>query len=390
MNMQFQLFGIPVRVQPFFLLIAALIAATWSQGPGDWLTRFIIVVPIVFVGVLAHEYGHAFAGRAYGLSPRIDLHGFGGLTSWEGSGRALTPGRSILVSFAGPLVGIVAGGAAFVAMGALGPSEDSTLEFALTVFVFVNLGWGILNLFPMMPLDGGNIMASFFELFSPRRGRVSARWVSLVLNAALIAFAIYIQAIYLILILGFLAWTNFRALQAERQIGRDLPLVEELRATQRALEGGNVDDAIERAESLTERSETPLLRAEALHLLAWAKFLKRDYFGARSALGSLPRERPPEPALDGALLVEMGEAEAAIGPLEEALATRGGPLVEAYLARALVEAGRFKRAVRVFGGKHGAEISPETIRAVEEAARTSGHDEEADELSDLAKRRGMH
>jgi hypothetical protein len=72
--LQFRLFGIPVQVLPFFFLTALLI------GPHD-LRGAVLWVPIVFVGVLAHELGHAAAIRNQGFAPAIQLHGFGGATT---------------------------------------------------------------------------------------------------------------------------------------------------------------------------------------------------------------------------------------------------------------------------------------------------------------------
>ena len=112
----FRIFGIPVRVQPFFLILAVFLG--WglvedANGTIMW-ERVVVWVAIVFSGVLAHELGHAFAGRMFGLVPRIELHGFGGVTSWDAAGRELSPGRSIFVSLAGPAVGIIVGVIALV------------------------------------------------------------------------------------------------------------------------------------------------------------------------------------------------------------------------------------------------------------------------------------
>ena len=40
--------------------------------------------------------------------------------------------------------------------------------------MWVNLGWGVLNLLPILPLDGGHIASSVAELVAGRKGRLAA------------------------------------------------------------------------------------------------------------------------------------------------------------------------------------------------------------------------
>ena len=103
-----QIFGFPLRIDPFFFVTAWLIGG--RQEP-LWMLVWVVVV---LTGVLAHELGHAFAGRRLGLEPWIRLMAFGGMTGWMRP-RPLTPGQNILISAAGPAVGISIGGAVLVA-----------------------------------------------------------------------------------------------------------------------------------------------------------------------------------------------------------------------------------------------------------------------------------
>ena len=107
-----QIFGFPLRIEPFFFVTAALIGGRLEPL---WLVVWVVVV---LVGVLAHELGHAFAGRRLGLEPWIRLIAFGGMTGWMRA-RPLTALQQIFISAAGPAVGITIGGAVLVA-GRLG------------------------------------------------------------------------------------------------------------------------------------------------------------------------------------------------------------------------------------------------------------------------------
>src|SRR5215208_4108329 len=107
-DLRFSVAGIPVRVHPLFWLIAVLLGSS-----GDVLLLPIWVL-VIFVSILIHELGHAFAFRRYGQHSQVVLHFAGGLTIPEpvywGSGYAnvgLTPNQQIFISLAGPGAGFV-------------------------------------------------------------------------------------------------------------------------------------------------------------------------------------------------------------------------------------------------------------------------------------------
>ena len=384
--MQFKLFGIPIRVNPFFLLIAAYIGYINAQARPmvDDIMALVVTVPIVFFAVLAHELGHAFAGRAFKLTPQIDLHGFGGLTSWT-EGRRLTPGRSIFVSFAGPLVGIAFGTPTLVWMMAAEPSQPLA-AFALEMFVFVNLGWGVLNLIPMMPLDGGNIMASFFEIFAGGKGRVAARYVSLGLAGLILLWALSVMNIWILVLVGFMAWSNFKALQAERQIGADMPILEGVRGVQQLLEKGDPAGAARQAEKLIPSAKTPLVRQELHNMLAAARYAQGDVNGARMALTVIEQAGlKPDPGLWGAIRLDLGDTEGAVSHLERALGSGKNPFVDQKLAEAYVKGGMFNRALAFYSSEPGEAASRRSVATVGEAARSAGAETEARHLAELAE-----
>src|SRR5262245_8513932 len=157
MEIQFRLFGIPVHVSAFFLLSALILGQSDARSP-VLMAAWIV---IMFVGVLLHELGHALTARAFGQEPAISLHGLGGVTVWQPRG-GIGPGKRAVITLAGPLVGLVIGFPALI-IGALLP-EGSMAAQVMKYVWFVNLVWAIFNLLPMLPLDGGRIMASLLEL----------------------------------------------------------------------------------------------------------------------------------------------------------------------------------------------------------------------------------
>jgi len=206
---QFRLFGFPVGVQPFFLITA------WLIGPRDDLRASVLWIASVFVGVMAHELGHAFAGRKLALDPVITLHGFGGMTSWRGE-RHLGPGQRIMLSAAGPAVGITIGIAVLVLAPRLVPEAGVMLTRLIHYTVWVNLGWGLLNLAPVLPLDGGHIAASAAEAAFGQRGRTVALVLSLILTGALALWAIWNGEIWMTILAIVLAVSNFQGLSSSK------------------------------------------------------------------------------------------------------------------------------------------------------------------------------
>lgn len=214
MNLAFRFFGIPVQVNAFFFLTALLLGPRGQRG--TWMLLAAVWVAVVFVSVLLHELAHAFVAKAFGRTPAIQLHAFGGLTSWQNRGR-LSPGRRVLVGLAGPGVGIVLGVVALVPMMLLAAGEQQgLLATAVGYTVWVNLGWGLLNLLPMLPLDGGTVMAAAFEAMSRDHGVVIARAISLLLAVGLGILALLSSWPYGAILCALFAYTNFQALRSAK------------------------------------------------------------------------------------------------------------------------------------------------------------------------------
>ena len=194
-----------------YTLTSGSLLSSWAWGLRD-IYLILIWVAVLFVSILIHELGHAYVGRSYGLRPQILLYGMGGLTSWK-SGRHLSHRQSILVSLAGPGAGIAFGGLiwAFTSLDAVELTQIG--GFVVRQLLWINILWSILNLMPLLPLDGGNVMSSLVHISRGYRDDRLPRQISVVVGGALCALAISYGMTFGAIFAGFLAYSNYAALK---------------------------------------------------------------------------------------------------------------------------------------------------------------------------------
>lgn len=216
----FQLGGTPVRVHTSFFILSAVLGLS---GNRDLLELAVWLVVVTF-SVLVHEMGHALAGRACGLLPVIDLHGMGGTTSWVRS--SLLPWwQNAGISVAGPAVGFAVGGLILAQRVFFpedsGPYQGRSLTLPATLFqllisdlLFVNIAWGVFNLLPILPLDGGSALASLLKGITRGGGQRAAHVISVLTAVALLALALFTRQIWIGFLAALFAWQNIQALRA--------------------------------------------------------------------------------------------------------------------------------------------------------------------------------
>jgi membrane-associated protease RseP (regulator of RpoE activity) len=233
-DLRFSIAGTPVTVHPLFWLIALLLGSS-----GD-----ILLVPIwvavIFVSILVHELGHALAFRRYGQRSQIMLHFAGGVTIPEpvhwGSGYAnvsLTPNQHIFISLAGPGAGFLFAALVIAVVTLLGGSVMTTRLFGfiplpldaflpfggrvaavlVSMLLWVNIFWGLINLVPVYPLDGGHVTRYALLQVDPVGGVRKAIWISVVAGAllALVGLLVF-RSLFMALLFGLMAFQSYQSL----------------------------------------------------------------------------------------------------------------------------------------------------------------------------------
>ena len=120
-TLRFGLFGIPVRVLPWFWL------TTFFTGASNDTGLVLIWIAVVFVSILIHELGHVLAYRAFGTKGEILLYGWGGLAV-PLRGRAWNTFQQVVVSAAGPMAGFCLAACALPVSCFVGRSRQSDLS----------------------------------------------------------------------------------------------------------------------------------------------------------------------------------------------------------------------------------------------------------------------
>ena len=261
--------------------------------------KLALWIAIVLVSILVHELGHATAVLAFGLQPRVDVHGLGGTTSWSnGSKRAsLSHGKRIIISLAGPAMGFVAWGAVY-ALRLLGILPYTPLgDFAYASLVWINRGWGIFNLLPVLPLDGGNVLLSALEATTKGRGERLARVISVVGALLLALGGALLQEVWICLLALLFVNANWQGLKELSAREHDAPMRASLERAYEALDAKDATRVLALARPVALESRSVPVRAEALQLVAFGFLLEGRLADADAAIAALPPGFAPHPSL---------------------------------------------------------------------------------------------
>jgi len=232
-DLKFPLLGIPVRVHPLFWATAA--ALGWQSHEQFYV---FVWIACVFVSIVVHEFGHALTARSlYRARPSVMLYLMGGLCSYDGGERR--PWRRAAVLAMGPgagflLFGLVLG----VGLSVLGVADfwpvgeiripnhpvplwfshlpegvGLVVRYAYYDLLTINLLWGLFNLLPIFPLDGGQLASVFLTMHDRREGEARAFILGILVAGGLALYFFSDKQYINALLVGNLAFMNYQLLQ---------------------------------------------------------------------------------------------------------------------------------------------------------------------------------
>ena len=211
-----RILGFPVHLDLSFVVIMAV----FGYQPSAPLISLVVWILITPLAVLAHELGHAVLARAAGAAPEIALAGFGGVTTYVPPG-PLSRARSLGISLAGPGVGLVLGGVLVALKHLLWPDLlwGTWQYYALEYGIWTCIGWSVLNLLPILPLDGGQAMRELLP-GSPgvRERRAAMVSIPVALITAVVAYQ-WLHNTFFTLFVVFFAVINWLSLRQTAPAG---------------------------------------------------------------------------------------------------------------------------------------------------------------------------
>ena len=164
----------------FLLFLVWIFAADYASGGPDEAWTGLLFMVLLFACVLAHEFGHIFTARAFGVAtPDVTLLPIGGVARLERIPEE--PREEFLIAIAGPAVNVVialalvALAGAHLDVGTLGSVDNARISM-VDRLAAVNLFLALFNMIPAFPMDGGRVLrAALASRMGPPRHRGRGR-----------------------------------------------------------------------------------------------------------------------------------------------------------------------------------------------------------------------
>jgi len=227
---------------------------------------------VILISVLVHEMGHATTALFFGLQPRIELVALGGLTFHQGD--KLPYWKQFLIVLNGPIFGFALFAAAYFLLKVPALATGFTGN-VLTLFYWINLIWTILNLVPVMPLDGGQLLRIALEGFFGAKGMRYALIIGIAIAGGLsLTFFLFEHFLIgaLFFLFAFQSFDMFRRLRHLSNDDRKGELKELLAEAEKDLQEGKKDKALFAFERIRHHSKEGMIHMMATQYLAFLKY----------------------------------------------------------------------------------------------------------------------
>jgi stage IV sporulation protein FB len=214
----------------FVLFLGWIFVASWVAGGPESAWQALAFMLLLFACVVAHEFGHIFTARAFGVTtPDVVLLPIGGVARLARIPEE--PWQEFLIAIAGPLVNVVIAVVLILLAGAqvnavnLYAVENPAASM-IDRLAAVNLFLAVFNMIPAFPMDGGRVLRA---VLAARMGYVRATEIAAFVGQG-VAFALgfigllYNPLLIFIAIFVYLAASSEAHLVAIRAMSRGVPV----------------------------------------------------------------------------------------------------------------------------------------------------------------------
>src|SRR5215813_509638 len=363
-----KIFGIPVKIDPTFLLICAVLASSRISQPAFLIEWLIVII----VSILVHEFGHALVVRSFGMSPQIMLYSMGGLTSWTDE-KGVSHTKRIAISLAGPFAGFLFGGVVYLS-GKASPGLFADDFWIVTYqdLLFVNWGWGIFNLLPIFPLDGGNVAYSIEQIVTKKSGGVITRALSLLIAVGVGLWALSIGWLWIVILMALFAVNNGRALFQLFRTDQDESVRPLLDHARDAVKNDDGATAVQLAKEAMKSAHSEEVEEEAHRIFLIGLILDGDIEQAKKEADRLKAVYGDTALLRALAGFERNQLPRAIQVIEYSYPTSPSPELNYTFADALIAAGRLQEASELIARQQNPRYAAASYVALQTAAFNSG------------------
>ncbi len=158
----FKVRGVPVKIHLSTIIFLLLLIR-----PRFDLAFSLLLMLISLASILLHEIGHMLVAQRYGITvEHLALTPIGGMAKLQQLPD--NPHLDIRISLAGPMLNLFL--AALIYPWLLIDSTEP-IHYLLASALLMNLSFGLINLIPSLPMDGGRILRSWLL---QRKGKLEA------------------------------------------------------------------------------------------------------------------------------------------------------------------------------------------------------------------------
>ncbi len=209
--MYFRFLNIPVYIHPSFWIFLIFFTNIYRS----FSVESLIVGAVMFFSLLVHEYGHALTAYYFGARPSIVLEAFGGRAQY--SGAQITPKQHFLITLNGPLLESVLILLSYALLKSGVFTHAPKMTFFLYMTMRINMVWCLLNLIPMMPLDGGQLVRYFLEMKFGQQGFKISLIIGLLCAAVAIPYLFFHDLVFFGTILLIFAFQHVQMIKGAAQ-----------------------------------------------------------------------------------------------------------------------------------------------------------------------------
>jgi len=275
--MSFNFLNIPVHFHPTFWIFLMF----FSFQPNMEIIEMALLGGALTLSLLFHEYGHALTALYYGAKPEITLQAFGGYASYQSS--FVTKKQQFWITLNGPVFTLLLIlGSHYLLKGYFFQNYHTNLF--LYFMKNLNILWLIINLAPLLPLDGGQLLSYLLEFkLSEKKGQrigLMIGNITAVLGAAYFVFYEYYCFAALFIFYGF------QNLQTYQHLGFSKKETSNFNLYNNAMQAKE-EKKTEKAKTILQKilkSKDNYLKTQAVEELAEIHYEEKEYKRASDLL----------------------------------------------------------------------------------------------------------